>query len=169
MRTTITVQCPKCGATRTQRLSNYNRAKIKGLCLSCHNDCAIKPPIDRELLMAEYHSGISLYRLGIKYYRSAKTIEDYLIRAKANIRHRNLHAKISDSHSKNIAQGAIRRGKISPKPCEICGADNKCDDGRRYVQAHHDDYNFPLKVRWLCCLHHLEWHANHLPIPRAIV
>ena len=47
---------------------------------------------------------------------------------------------------------AIKRGDLIRQPCEKCGASK--------VDAHHDDYTKPLKVRWLCrkChrLHHLQ-------------
>lgn len=55
---------------------------------------------------------------------------------------------------------AIRRGKLVPKPCEVCGANGKARDGRRAVHAHHDDYSKPLDVRWLCKKHHDEFHAG---------
>lgn len=45
---------------------------------------------------------------------------------------------------------AIRKGLITPKPCEICGSAE--------THGHHDDYDFPLEVRWLCPPHHFEWH-----------
>lgn len=51
---------------------------------------------------------------------------------------------------------AIRGGKIVKGPCEICG--------NAIAQAHHDDYNFPLKVRWLCTKHHNEWHKHNEPV-----
>lgn len=55
---------------------------------------------------------------------------------------------------------AIRDGKLVKKPCEVCG--------EQIAQAHHDDYNFPLVVRWLCVTHHVEWHKNNTPIrPKA--
>lgn len=47
---------------------------------------------------------------------------------------------------------ALKNGKLNRKSCEQC--DNK------NVQAHHDDYNKPLEVRWLCRLHHNEVHGK---------
>lgn len=44
---------------------------------------------------------------------------------------------------------AIRTGTLTREPCEVCGA--------REVHAHHDDYNKPLDVRWLC----VRCHAGH--------
>jgi len=49
-------------------------------------------------------------------------------------------------------QRFVREGKIKKKPCEVCGICN--------VEAHHDDYKEPLAVRWLCRVHHNEFHAH---------
>lgn len=47
---------------------------------------------------------------------------------------------------------AIKRGKLIKQPCQICGEIE--------VEAHHQDYNKPLEVVWLCREHHLELHNN---------
>ncbi len=63
----------------------------------------------------------------------------------------------------------IAAGKLIPQPCEQCGESPKAKDGRRLVQAHHDDYNFPLSVRWLCAICHRYWHNANVPIrPKSI-
>lgn len=49
----------------------------------------------------------------------------------------------------------IKSGLVSRKPCEICGETNS--------HAHHDDYTRPLNVRWLCPIHHKEWHRHNEP------
>lgn len=46
---------------------------------------------------------------------------------------------------------AVYDGRVQKQPCEVCGI-------RRHVHGHHDDYAKPLDVRWLCALHHREWH-----------
>ena len=48
----------------------------------------------------------------------------------------------------------IRKGFLVKQPCEVCGKDK--------VDAHHDDYWQPLKVRWLCRKHHNEHHRNEI-------
>jgi hypothetical protein len=57
----------------------------------------------------------------------------------------------------NKVTKAVRRGLLVPQPCERCGFEGRCKDGRRKVHAHHDDYSKPLEVRWLCkACHHIE-------------
>lgn len=58
-------------------------------------------------------------------------------------------------------QRAIRTGILARQPCEVCG--------REKVDAHHDDYSLPLKVRWLCRSHHQQHHArlNRVQSPQS--
>ena len=55
---------------------------------------------------------------------------------------------------------AIRKGELIKQPCESCG--------KKSVEAHHDNYNKPLEVRWLCRGCHVEWHRNNKPIRKEI-
>lgn len=66
-------------------------------------------------------------------------------------------ARASD-RAHNTLEKAVARGLLTPKPCERCGANGRMADGRREVQAHHDDYDKPLEVRWLCQKCHHEHH-----------
>ena len=52
--------------------------------------------------------------------------------------------------ARNMVKVALYNGILSHQPCEICGIID--------THAHHDNYNFPLDVRWLCPVHHCEWH-----------
>lgn len=49
------------------------------------------------------------------------------------------------------ANNALRDGRLTRKPCEVCGA-------ARSVHKHHEDYSKPLEVRWLCSKCHREIH-----------
>ncbi len=49
-------------------------------------------------------------------------------------------------------QTALRNGSLTKKPCEVCGSTVR-------IHAHHDNYNKPLAVVWLCHTHHMERHA----------
>lgn len=46
---------------------------------------------------------------------------------------------------------AIRNGRLKRLPCEVCGG---------LAEAHHDNYDKPLAVRWLCLVHHRELHKE---------
>lgn len=63
---------------------------------------------------------------------------------------------LNDAHKKRDSARSIaavykRRGKLVPKPCQMCG----CAD----VEMHHPDHELPLQVAWLCRPCHLDWHA----------
>lgn len=54
--------------------------------------------------------------------------------------------------ARSILNHAIRDGKLSRLPCEKCG---------KTAEAHHDDYDKPLAVRWFCFAHHRQYHHEH--------
>lgn len=75
----------------------------------------------------------------------------------------------ADSRAHDLVEKAIRRGVLhNPGKCESCGGSPKFKDGRTGVQAHHDDYNMPLVVRWLCQPCHHEWHKHNKPIKKEV-
>lgn len=49
-------------------------------------------------------------------------------------------------------RSGLRHGLLQKQPCERCGAED--------AEAHHDDYDRPLSVRWLCRKHHKQIHAR---------
>lgn len=44
----------------------------------------------------------------------------------------------------------------TPEPCEACGA--------QATDRHHDNYNKPLEIRWLCSTCHKLWHKHNKAI-----
>lgn len=57
-----------------------------------------------------------------------------------------------EDRARGIARRALNKGTLIPQPCEKCG--------KLEVQMHHDDYDKPLDVRWLCPEHHSEEHGG---------
>lgn len=55
----------------------------------------------------------------------------------------------------NAVSNALRDGKLTRKSCEVCGEVK--------TNGHHDDYDKPLDVRWLCDTHHNLWHKLNGP------
>lgn len=47
---------------------------------------------------------------------------------------------------------AILRGRIPKKPCLVCGEIK--------AEAHHNNYNDPYDITWLCRKHHFEEHRR---------
>lgn len=69
----------------------------------------------------------------------------------------------------NLVDKAVMRGRlIRASQCETCGVSGEFKDGRSAIHAHHDDYNHPLAVRWLCQPCHHEWHRLNKPVPLMV-
>lgn len=58
------------------------------------------------------------------------------------------HPERAQAHMQ--VRDAVRDGLLKPLACEVCGA--------LAAEAHHDDYDRPLDVRWLCKPHHMQHH-----------
>lgn len=58
---------------------------------------------------------------------------------------------------------ALKSGKLQRGThCETCGwKQPKHPRPWNCLNAHHDDYTKPLKVRWLCSSCHQRWHVLH--------
>ena len=54
--------------------------------------------------------------------------------------------------ARSAVKRAVKKGTLKRQPCEVCGEIKS--------QAHHDDYNKPLDIRWLCSKHHGEVHRK---------
>lgn len=71
----------------------------------------------------------------------------------ATAAYRRKNPRVVRAH--NAVAKAILRGKLTPWPCEVCGAS---------AEAHHPDYDAPLLVTWLCDAHHKQVHAEAIEI-----
>ena len=110
---------------------------------------AKKPEIDSR--MRDYgktEKGREVNRAASNTYskngRGAQKSKDWYNRLKEDPK---AYAEFLSKHrAQNAVHNALKRGMLVKDVCEVCGDLN--------VHAHHDDYNKPLEVRWLCPLHH---------------
>jgi hypothetical protein len=63
--------------------------------------------------------------------------------------YRQQHADRYRAH--RLVAYAVKTGRLAKGACCICGDE---------AEAHHDDYNQPLQVRWLCRRHHVQTHIE---------
>lgn len=94
---------------------------------------------------------------GCKFRRQIKFGDENHFSRYNNI---SLHTKKRAQH---LVEKAGKKNLLIQKPCEVCGNNERFKDGRTGVQAHHDDYDRPLEIRWLCQKCHYEWHSKNTP------
>ena len=63
--------------------------------------------------------------------------------------------KVLVRHAQHAARQAIKKGVLVRGPCESCGT-------AKDVQSHHDDYDRPLEVKWLCITCHAAHHMKEI-------
>jgi hypothetical protein len=88
-------------------------------------------------------------RRRLSYYKAYDRARQQLTeRRKAKLEYQRRHRAAHPDH--NLARRkvayALLTGRLTRKPCEICGA--------KRSEAHHPDHSQPLNVRWLCITHH---------------
>jgi len=92
-----------------------------------------------------------------KEIKEAKTIYDK--QWSKNNPDKILKNKLSDwqrnptkNKARRLVNRAIKAGVLTKQSCEVCRS--------LIVEAHHENYDKPLEVRWLCKDHHLEAHGG---------
>lgn len=136
--------CCQCGATFTPTGNGYR-------CSTCRKEYDRAWRARRKTegkatgggkMPREYHHAYET-----EYFKNPETRE----RRNARAREYSKAPGTRDHHKARwLVRRAIKAGRLTRKPCEICGASP--------TEAHHDDYSRPLDVRWLCKRHHVEHH-----------
>lgn len=125
----------------------------------------MKPPKlsleQRANALEQIKQGMSINAVAEYYGVSRQYLNAYCIREQGKTVEDRTEEVKTHSRIQAFVKRAVCLGVLIPEPCEVCGIFGKTDKGRRAVSAHHDDYNYPLKVRWLCHKHHMEWHTKN--------
>lgn len=117
--------------------------------------------------VSAYVGGSSLQTIGTALGVSRQAMWD-LLRHRTTLRSQLRHGE--DERAHDIVELALEKGElVRPPTCSECGDGGKMADGRTKIQAHHDDYNKPTDVRWLCQRCHHEWLKTHTAVARREV
>jgi predicted DNA-binding protein YlxM (UPF0122 family) len=125
-----------------------------------------------------YESGLSLQPIAEYFDVSRQGMWD-LLRRRTTMRPQKRYkeenhfwrgGETADDHAHNLVETAIAQGVLTRRnSCEACGATGVHANGASTIQAHHDDYNKPLVVRWLCQKCHFSWHQNNTAIRKEVL
>lgn len=148
-----TKKCPTCNEIKSVDSFYRDTRKPDGLyasCKICHNirvarwqrtDNGKKSTLNRVRKYQASEKGITM----LFTYKGTAAYKDSVYRKSK--RYYSANSKKKRAH--NAVYNAIKAGKLTKGVC-FCGG--------TVVQAHHDDYDKPLAVRWLCNKHHKEHH-----------
>lgn len=165
--------CSKCGAIKDDTF------RTSGYCRNCRAERLKQSRVDkrREMGLRPHGSGRDPFCYECKgqkenplhgycnacantkereRYAHNRSDDDFVKRYRKEINDKSKFDPVY-RHKKNvrlITHRAIKDGILTKQPCSICGEVR--------VDAHHDDYMEPLKVRWLCRKHHNEHHRNEI-------
>lgn len=140
-----TKQCGRCKEIKPIiefciRKSGRNKGYYDSYCKNC------KPTY----LKKWHHENIEKVRL-YKSKQAKNWRKNHSEEAKIKDRYRHSKYKEKD-RANDIIHKAIQRGHLKkPKRCEFCLL-------IKSLEAHHEYYNKPLEVIWLCKKCHNEWH-----------
>lgn len=100
----------------------------------------------KQKLSHEKYKRTKKYKNTRKKYLKSKEYKKYVM--KSIKKHRDKIKVIMKFNNTLIRTKIIKR-----QPCCVCGS-------TKNVHAHHDDYNKPFEVIWLCALHHIHLHNS---------
>lgn len=163
-------RCRKCGCEKVVAEFPKNKSLKRGFatqCKSCKNENSrryyendidnqrnIKREAGRERRKVHVTTDSEreyIYQYMIKYKNTEKFKEN---RKKAARKYLDENREKTRAHSK--VKRAVKSGVIVKGPCSVCGSIEN-------IHGHHEDYNKPLDVIWLCMKHHKELHRKVRP------
>ena len=142
-------QCFKCGETKPLDDFYKHKQMSDGHLNKC-KACAKKDVNANRYKHHEYYLDYDRRRFHENKDRREYSYEKARQHRKSNPR---------KSRARNAVENALRYGRLTRKPCEVCGCDK--------AEAHHEDYSKPLDVVWLCRTHHMQRHRTSIHAPTA--
>jgi len=175
-----TKRCGRCKRIKPIDAFGHNRSRSDGRswrCKVCNREAAREYYAKhgarllarrRELYARDGYSG-RLRRL--RYHQNNREIQRL---ATQRYRRKNLERirarsrryyveNLRKVRAHTLLRQALTYGDVQRAECEICTFLGLVSNWRKTV-AHHEDYERPLDVRWLCHAHHRQLHAGHFSL-----
>ncbi len=132
------------------------KSKKKRTC----TDCRLKKPLsdfykDRSRPLGHTYLCKKCEYIKCRRHRKTRRVWNKNNKASVNKAVREYNKRNPDKQkARSIFTKAVKSGKIERQPCRECGKDKS--------HGHHEDYNKPLEVIWLCHQHHKDIHGGRL-------
>jgi len=181
-------RCPRCGEVKALDEFHRDSTHSDGRTSHCKACRKAGPPEwyrrykkrnhGRILTRRRELDAIGLWKNRLRVLRYRKKNREKLRRLAKDYVRRNAE-RIKAYHRRYCAENqhkikahrAVRQALIyddlQRQECEICTFLGLPSDRRKSI-AHHEDYDRPLDVRWLCRPHHRQLHAGHFCLRRAL-
>lgn len=132
-------KCKECNKSDVAEHRNLNLCKVREYDRGRRKKCSVDSERWKELCDKEKERQLHNFaELRLKQRTRLK-------------RYREENPKKYAAHSKVGA--AVKGGKLKVGVCAVCGSHK--------ALGHHNDYDKPLEVTWLCSEHHMLWHTEH--------
>ena len=163
-------KCTKCRKDKDSKDFYKNKSRKDGLrseCKGC-NKAAVARYQQTEkgkAVMARYNSSAERKAVKARYQQSPKgkayqaryqqSPEGKASAAEYNKKRLSTPEGQKKRKARNAVYSAVRAGKLKKEPCVVCGLEKS--------EGHHESYDKPLEVIWLCRTHHIEEHLKLQP------
>ena len=150
-------KCFKCGETKAINAFYKHPMMADGRLGKC-KECSKKDVVNNRLNNIDYYREYDRNRGSLPKRINARK-EYARTDAGKNSKKKSMAKWLENNANKKAAHtilgNAVMDGKIiKPKNCETCGVSKKM------IHGHHDDYSYPLSVKWLCAKCHFSLHKE---------
>jgi uncharacterized Zn ribbon protein len=150
--------CFKCEQEKSLTEFYKHKMMADGHLNKC-KDCTKKDVKENTIKNHNYYVEYDKQRANLPHRVKAR--KEYSQTKEGKLCHNNSHKKWTENNlvkrSANIIvnNAVSNRRLIKPDNCENCGSFHD------RIHGHHDDYNYPMAVRWLCPKCHNAWHKEN--------
>lgn len=157
---------------------SLDRETVDNLASLCYESAKIMEDDGMGAKRKDYDEAVRMYNRGLSIadvaaFHGVNRQSMYKVLKRRGVEFRSQHKYGGENHfyrggirasgiTHDLVERAIEKGIITRKThCESCGDTGEIKDGRTKIQAHHEDYNKPLDIKWLCQRCHHKWHKTN--------